>query len=110
VSGYIEIRCTCVLLDCVILPYKVELQGGQSGNVNDRRMKRDGGTEELSYSVFKDSNMQTNFSSGSNGISVLYLLALFGSYQRTTIYGRLPAGQQRRVGTYTDTPALVVTY
>ena len=109
-TGYIEVRCTCTFLDCVLLPYKIELQAGSYGTITDRKMKRDNGSDLLKYAVYRDIGMQQNFGTGTSAINTAYLLALFGANQRTTIWGKMVAGQPATVGLYKDAPAIVITY
>ena len=108
-TGYVEVRCTCTFLDCVASSYKIEL-GVDHGTSTARYMKRTGGTETLNYFVYRDLLRQQNFGSGASGMTVIYLLALMGSYQRTTIYGKMIAKQTARVGDYTDSPGITITY
>jgi spore coat protein U-like protein len=47
---------------------------------------------------------------GGNALSATYLVSLFGNWQRSTIYGRIPAQQAVASGSYSDGPAIVITY
>lgn len=109
-AGYVDVRCTCVVVDCAVFGYRLDLAAGGSGSTSARRLKRAGGADTLSYSLFQDSARTATWGSGPEGVGVVYLLALFGSYQRTPVYGRLNAGQQVRPGTYSDAPAVTILY
>ncbi len=106
-----EIRCTCTLLDCVALPYTIAIGPGASGNINAREMRRAGETSGgLGYELHRDPTRLLAWGTGLNALSAIYALALFGTWQRQTVYGRATAGQTVASGTYTDTPLVTVTY
>ena len=108
-QGYVEVRCTCIIADCVASTYKIEL-GASHGTVANRYMQRLTGTETLNYFVYKDLLMQQNFGMTTSGMTVIYSALLMGSYQRTPIYGKMPARQTARVGDYRDSPGITITY
>ena len=91
--------------------YDVEIGPGNSGSVSDRRMRKAGDVSGgLQYGLYRDGGRSLPWDTGPNKVSVTYLLALFGSWQRNTIYGRIPVGQVVASGAYSDSPAVVVTY
>src|SRR4051812_10775938 len=50
-QGSVDMRCSCTFLDCVALPYTIEIQGGSWGTVADRQMKHTVTSEKLRYSL-----------------------------------------------------------
>lgn len=108
-TGSIDVACTCqALVDCAAFLYRIDIAAGQSGLTAARQMKA--GTAALAYNLYQDAGYGTVWGSGSGGRSSLYLLALFGSYQRNIVYARAPAGQTVRPGNYVDTPIVTITY
>lgn len=105
-----DVRCTCSGLDCVLFGYQVEIQAGASGSTADRRLVRTGGSETLKYGLYRDLARTQPWGVGPNSAGAVYLLSLFGSVQRLSVYGAIPAGQAVRAGTYRDTPLVVITY
>ena len=108
-TGAIDITCTCqVLVDCTAFTYRVDITAGQSGSTAARQMKA--ATGSLGYNLYQDPGYTTIWGSDSAGRSSLYLLTLFGSYQRIPVYARAPAGQTVRPGNYVDTPIITIIY
>ena len=110
-SGYVDVACTCSGgADCLDFSYTIEIQAGGSGSAAARRMQRASGTETLNYALFRDSTRTLNWAAGADAVTNTYTSDLFGSYQRTPVYGRVPAGQHVTPGSYVDTPGVVITY
>ena len=110
-SGYVDVQCTCATVpDCTDVYYNLEIQAGGSGSLLDRRMVRSGGTETLRYTLYQDSNHSTPWTTGFQGVSRNYPMLDFGTPQRTSVYGRMPAGQYVPAGTYGETPPVAVIY
>ena len=110
-SGYVDVQCSCTPVnDCTDLPYTIEIQAGASGSLAPRRMERSGGTETLDYHLYQDSGRTTLWGTGANALGRTYGAAIFDTAQRSTIYGRVPAGQHVLPGTYGETPAVAMIY
>jgi len=73
-------------------------------------MTRSGGTETLRYELHRDVTHLLPWDVGLNALGGLYLLNQFGAWQRTYVNGRIPAGQSVRSGSYSDAPAVIITY
>lgn len=73
-------------------------------------MTRTGGTETLRYGLYRDVLRLLPWDSGPNALGGLYLLNQFGAWQRTYVYGRIPAGQSVPAGSYADSPGVTITY
>ncbi len=110
-TGAVEVKCTCTGLDCLAFGYTIEIGAGASGSVSDRRLRRAGESSDgLKYQLFRDATRLFPWDTGANKASVLYLLNLFGSWQSTTVYGRVLAGQTVASGAYSDSPAVLISY
>ena len=110
-SGYVDVQCTCTPIgDCTDLPYTLEIQPGGSGSLSPRRMERSGGTETLDYHLYRDGARTAVWGTGGNALGRTYQAADFESPQRNTVYGRVPAGQHVRPGSYGETPIVSMTY
>jgi spore coat protein U-like protein len=78
----------------------VQLSTGNSGNFTSRYMLNGG--EQLSYNLYLDVGMQNIFGDGTSGtftysgvgdVSTIYI----------PVYGKIPANQNKSIGSYTDT-------
>ena len=84
-----------------------ELDGGQQGNVNDRKMSGPDGS--LSYQIYQTSTRRSVWGSGGNA----YVLDLLGATPVSgdvTVHGRIPGGQTVPGGTYTDIVNITLTF
>lgn len=110
-SGYVQMKCTCTLLDCVAFGYVIGIDSGASGSVADRRLRKSGQTSGgLKYALYRDLLRTQAWDTGPNTFSGVYLLTGFGTYQQTPIYGRMAPGQVVTAGSYMDTPAVTITF
>lgn len=110
-TGYVEMKCTCTGLDCLAFGYSIGLDSGASGNVSDRRLRKTGQTSGgIMYGLYRDLTRLLPWDNGSNKLSGSYLLSGFGTFQRTLIYGRIPAGQVVSSGGYSDTVGVTITF
>jgi spore coat protein U-like protein len=67
----------------------------------------------LNYNLFLDSNRSTIWGDGTGSTSYVSagsLLAVGTSNRQYTVYGRVPAGQDRGAGSYTDTIVVTLNY
>lgn len=82
-----------------------------SGEFNPRRMKPPSGSDRLDYNLFTTSSRSTIWGNGTAGTSTVLLSNVRRNQPRvTTIYGRIPAGQNIQVGPYTDTVTITILY
>lgn len=110
-SGYIDLHCTCSGgLDCLAFTYTIDIQGTANGGPTARKMKRNHGAETLAYSLYQDALRLVTWGTGLNAYSGLWLLNQFGTTARIPVYARLAAGQVRPADSYSDTPAVVVSF
>jgi spore coat protein U-like protein len=81
-----------------------------SGGFNPRQMRYTSGTDRLNYNLYTSSSMSTVWGNGSAGTSTVLLQRV--NRRRpvvTTIYGRIPAGQNVSVGSYAETLTVTIT-
>ena len=112
-SGYIDVYCTCSGgVDCSLaVDYQIEIGPGGSGSTSDRRLlPGGGGGTTLMYGLYQDSNRSAAWTTGAGAVSVTYPTNLFGSYQRSTVYGRIPTGQHVPADTYSEAPTVTIIY
>jgi spore coat protein U-like protein len=100
ITGIITVNCTNKA------PYTLSLSTG-SGSFASRSMKN--GTNILSYNLFLDSTRLTIWGDGSSGTSTVSGTGT-GANAAATVYGRIPARQNARVGSYSDVITVTVTY
>jgi spore coat protein U-like protein len=90
-------------------PYNVGLSVGQApgATVNTRAMTGPN-SALLNYAMFRDSTRSINWG---NTVGTDTLVGQgTGSVQSLTVYGRIPAGQSPRPGSYADTVIATITY
>ena len=68
------------------------------------------GSDTLGYALYQDSGRTQVWSTGGQARGENYQAALFGSYKRTPVYGRMPAGQYVPAETYSEAPAVTIIY
>jgi spore coat protein U-like protein len=90
-------------------PYNIGLSVGQApgATVNTRAMTGPSAAM-LNYAIFRDSTRSINWG---NTVGTDTLVGQgTGSVQSLTVYGRIPAGQSPRPGSYADTVIATITY
>lgn len=92
-------------------PYSVALNAGigAGATFGARRMRAQGTTATLVYSLYTDAARTAVWGDGTAGTAVVRNTAI-GSNQQTTVYGRIPAGQNPINGNYFDTVTVTVTF
>lgn len=95
-----------VTVNCVSGAYEIGLNGGQTSDINNRKMNS--GSNYLYYQLYKDSDRAIIWGNteGSNTLSDTGN----GSDQPHTVYGRIPANQNVSPGAYSDTVTATVTW
>jgi spore coat protein U-like protein len=97
-TGKVKVKCN------VIATYTIALSAG-SGTFSSRVM--DGGSYHLDYNLYTNSSHTTIWGDGTSGTSTVSATSLGATY---TVYGMIPALQNVRVGSYSDTITVTVTY
>jgi spore coat protein U-like protein len=81
-----------------------------SGGFQPRRMRHNTLPDRLDYNLFIAPSMGTVWGDGSAGTSTVVLRRVNRNRPAlTTIYGRIPPGQNVSVGAYTDTLTVTIT-
>src|SRR5919108_3857248 len=94
-----SITYTCISL---LAPITIDLSKGSGSGYSPRRMHRGG--DSLSYNLYLDASRVTVWGDGTGGSSRYGpVTPPLASPVTVTIYGRMPARQNARVGSYTDT-------
>jgi spore coat protein U-like protein len=87
----------------------VTITAGSSGRPGARSLV--GGGDTLLYNLFRDPARTNVWGDGTGGAhAVIVADPPNRSEQTLTIYGRIPAGQDVRAGTYTDSITVIVQY
>jgi spore coat protein U-like protein len=88
----------------------ISLSKGSSGNFAQRTLKN--GATTLNYNVYTTSSRNQVLGDGSGGTLPITInfAGILNLAQNLTLYGRIPAQQNVRVGTYTDTLIVTITY
>ena len=84
----------------------VSMTKGGSTTYFPRRMMS--GTNQLTYNLFTNSTRSTGWGDGTGGSATSSVARGFSG--TLIIYGRIPAGQNVRAGSYTDTVTVTVTF
>ncbi len=105
-SSPLDATATLTVTDCPVRAVRVELDGGGSGNVKNRRMS-DGDGNTLAYQIYADAGMRQIVGTGRNGRS-LSLGPNNGA--SLTLYARIPGGQVVPEGVYTDTVRVTMSF
>ena len=95
-----------VTVDCKGGAGEVTLSTGQSGAYASRWMTS--GADALSYNLYTSAARSTIWGDGTGGSSSI--TSGKNATATLTVYGRIPAGQDAAVGTYTDSVTATVTF
>ncbi len=86
------------------------ISSGSSGKFNPRQMQSSGGTDRLNYYLFTDPSMTAIWGDGTGGSSTVTSVVARTSSFTSTIFGRIPAGQNVTTGNYSDTLTATVLW
>lgn len=106
-TATITVNCISITLP-INTAVDLSLSAGTSGTAAAREMAN--GTSRLAYNIFQDAGYATIWGNGSNG-GQGQSLSIVNSLNYTanrTAYGRIPANQYVRAGSYTD--PIIVTF
>jgi spore coat protein U-like protein len=83
---------------------------GTSGAFIPRQMRSASSSDRLNYNLFVNAGRSTVWGDGAAGTSTVFLKNVTKNRPVvTTIYGRIPAGQDISVGSYTDSITVTIT-
>lgn len=87
----------------------ITLSKGGSSSFNPRTLN--GGTDTLKYNLYKDAARTTIWGDGTGSTATYTQLGVpNNTAQNLTIYGRIPAAQDVRAGTYTDSITVTIDF
>jgi len=98
ITGSVTVTCNRTT------PFTIALSTG-SGTYSSRSLKS--GTNILSYNLFTDATRLTIWGDGSSGTQTVSGSSTNATF---TVYGRIAARQNAKIGSYTDTVTVTVTY
>jgi len=98
ITGSVTVTCNRTT------PYTIALSTG-AGTYSSRSLKS--GTNVLSYNLFVDATRLTIWGDGSGGTQTVSGSSTNATF---TVYGRITARQNVKIGSYTDTVTVTVTY
>ncbi|MCS4309360.1 spore coat protein U-like protein [Rheinheimera pacifica] len=110
-NGNIAVSCQLLQIIGLLVSYEIRLSTGQSGTYTARQLQYAG--NNLNYNLYRNAARTSVLGNGTAGtvfISDGYLLSLGVLTRNYAVYGRIPAGQNVRVGSYTDIITITVTY
>lgn len=83
-----------------------------SGGFNPRQMRHPSRPDRLGYNLFTDSSRSAVWGDGTAGTRTVFLKNVHRQKPPvvTTIYGRVPPGQNVSVGVYSDTLTVTITW
>lgn len=110
-TGRVTVSCQAPVLG-LLVPFNVALSQGTSGSFN-RSMS--GTSTRLHYQLYTNATYSTPWGDGTSGTStvagsVLVSLLNLPGTAALPVYGRVPGGQNVRVGVYTDIITIIVNY
>ncbi len=97
-TGSVEVVCV------LTTAYTIALSPG-NGSYAPRVMKS--GVHSLTYNLYTDATRTTIWGDGTGGTGVVSGNAIIANH---TIYGRVPAGQNVNVGSYSDSLIVTITF
>jgi spore coat protein U-like protein len=106
-TGTVTVSCTTTPQASIVVSIG---PSPTSGGFNPRQMRHVSPTDRLNYNLYTTPSMATVWGDGSAGTSTV----LLSNVRRnrpviTTIYGRIPPGQNVYVGSYVDTLTVTIT-
>ncbi len=110
-TGTIQVQCSLLGLVGLLVSYEISFNTGGSGTYTNRRLL--GPVNTLNYNLYKDASRTIILGNGTGGTQTItdgYLLSLTPLTRTYTIYGRIPANQNVRTGSYSDSILVTVTY
>ena len=100
-TGTITVNCTLAAV------YSVSLSPG-SGSYSPRVMRS--GADTLEYNLYTNTSRTTIWGDGTGNTAIVSGIAAIGVNINHTVYGRIPARQNVRVGTYFDSITVTLSF
>lgn len=112
-TGTITVVCTWPKPPPATQPPDVTISIGPSptsGGFNPRQMRHTSGGDLLNYNLFIDAGRSAVWGDGTGGTSIVNQRVPRDKPWVTTVYGRLPAGQNVSVGLYSETLTVTIIW
>lgn len=112
-SGTGDVSVTCNIKGknkAAPLTVTISVSAGNSGNFGQRTMTHVSGTDVLNYNLFMDAGGSTVWGDGTGGSNNRVVNVTKESPFNAKIYGRIPAGQNIPVGSYSDLITVSIFY
>jgi spore coat protein U-like protein len=84
------------------MPITVSISSGTAGTFNPRKMRDPLSGQTLNYYLFTTQSGATIWGDGTNGSATVTSIISKAATFNSTVYARIPAGQNVGVGTYSD--------
>jgi len=81
-----------------------------AGGFKPRQMRHTTRPDRLNYNLFIDSSMSVIWGDGTGGTSAVSNKVTKNKTWVSTLYGRIPAGQDVSAGTYSETVSVTITW
>ncbi len=110
-NGTVTVSCSLLLGISLLVAYNIDLSTGSSGVYTPRTLKS--GSNIMNYNLFTSNTYTTiwgNTTGGTGRITDGYLLGLANATTNYPVYGRVPATQNIKAGSYTDSIIVTITY
>ena len=105
-TANLDVDGTISYANCPVGNLVFELDGGDAGNVNARKMTS--GSNALNYQLYRNSTRSAIFGTGTaNAYTEVRLISGGGSIP---VYGRIASGQTAPAGNYADTVDITLTF
>jgi spore coat protein U-like protein len=114
-TSNVDAAATLIVQCTNTTPYSIGLNSGTNASGSQRRMLN-GASNYISYNLYTDAarsaswNTTISASNCTNGGGTCVLGTGTGSNQSVTVYGRVPPQVAPRVGTYSDTVIVTITF
>lgn len=105
-----SITVTCNNPDKKTLPITISISSGNAGIFTPRQMSQATGPDRMQYNLFIDPSRMTIWGDGTGSTSIVTENISRDIVLNEPIYGRIPAQQNLRVGTYGDTLTVTVAW
>jgi len=92
------------------LAVTISLSPGNSGTFSPRAMQQTAGPDTIHYNLYANASMSTPWGDGGGSSSVQTAFVTKDMPYRATIYGRIPARQNARAGSYSDVITVTIEY
>jgi spore coat protein U-like protein len=105
-----SLTITCNNPDKKPFPVTITISTGNAGIFTPRKMSQTAGPDRMNYNLFIDPSRTAIWGDGTGSTSTVTEIVTRDITLNETIYGRVQAQQNLRVGTYSDTLTVTVSW